>query len=124
MAPRMTRSHPVSFVSSTTNQFIQHRMAWMLRREIPPFDEQAYQSSYEACRRGRSKSILPSDQWTQGVATAATFQEVTRNSRASVVTILGERRAATVVLGTVVAEDGRILTIAGRLPAETRVSTA
>ena len=56
---------PRSFVSSTTNQFIQHRMAWMLRREIPPFDEQAYQSSYEACRRG-DESILPSDQWTQG----------------------------------------------------------
>ena len=111
-------SFPPRLISSTTNQFIQHRMAWMLRREIPPFDEQAYQSSYEACRRS-DESILPSDQWTQGVATAATFQEVTRNSRASVVTILDEA-GRDVVLGTVVAEDGRILTIAGRLPAEPR----
>ena len=53
-----------------------------------------------------------------GVATAATFQEVTRNSRASVVTILDGRAATS--SGTVVAEDGRI-DDCWRLPAETEV---
>jgi len=105
--------------SCTTNLFIQHRMDGMLRREIALFDQRGSERFQESYRRVDDEEILPPDQWTQGQVTAKVFQDVIRDSRRSVATILDEA-GRDVAQGTIVESDGWIVTMASTLPADPR----
>jgi hypothetical protein len=89
----------------------------MLRCEIAPLDEKAWERFQREYLWVEDDEILPREHWTQGEATARAFQAVIRDARPSAVSILDEL-GRDVVLGTVVRADGWIATIASMLPAQ------
>lgn len=105
--------------SSTTSRFIRRHLDVMLRREIAPFDEMAWQQLNDHYRRDNDENILPRVQWTQGRANAKAFQDVIRDSRPSVVSVLDEIDHE-VAYGTIVEANGWIVTMASTLPAQPR----
>ena len=104
--------------STTTTQFIQQHLDGMLHREITRYDPAAAAKLYESYLR-TGDEILPRDQWSQGRAVGKAFEEIVRDSRRVVVSILdaADRQLA---YGTIVGADGWVVTMASMLPAEPR----
>ena len=105
--------------SSMSSRFIQPRLGGMLRQEISSFDELAWQRLNDNYRRDNGEIILPREEWTQGQVTTEPFQDVIRDSRPSVVSILDEADHE-IAYGTIVEADGLIVTLATSLPAKPR----
>jgi serine protease Do len=120
LSPASARAGPFS---STTNRFIQERLEAMLRREMAAFDEKIAKHFQESYHQIGYDEILPRDQWTQGAVIARAFQDVIRNSRNSVVTILDEADRD-IAQGTIVESDGWIVTMGSTLPADPRCRLA
>jgi S1-C subfamily serine protease len=104
-------------LSAKTNRLIQQHFDPMLRCEIAPFDEKAWERFQRGYLWVEDDEILRREHWTQGDATASAFHAVIRDARPSAVSILDEL-GRDVVLGAVVRADGWIATIASMLPAQ------
>jgi serine protease Do len=109
--------------SSTTSRFIEGHLGRMLRGEIAQYDQTANERFYESYRRTVEDDFLPREHWTQGRAIARAFQDVIRDSRCVVVSILDEADRH-VSCGTIVEANGLIVTMASTLPAEPRCRLA
>ena len=94
----------------------------MLRNEIAAFDQEVRGSLRESSRQAKERKILPRDHWTQGERTARAFRDAIRihgtaSPRFSTRRADGRPR-------TVVDADGWVMTAAGTLPAEPKVSAS
>ena len=82
---------PIGPWSTTTSRFIEGHLGKMLRGgEIVQFDQTANARFYESYSRTVEDDFLPREHWTQGRAIARAFQNVIRDSRSVVVSILDE----------------------------------
>jgi hypothetical protein len=115
-SPDFARVGPLS---STTSRFVQRRLDEMLGREIAPLDEMAWQRPNDHWRRDNDETILARAQWTQGRATAKAFQDLIRDARPGVVSILDETDHE-VAYGTIVKADRWIVTMASTRSAQPR----
>jgi serine protease Do len=103
--------------SAKTGGFIQEHLNAMLRREIAPLDEKAWESFQDGYLRVEDDEVLLREHWTQGEATARAFRGIIRNARPCIVSILDELGRDS-VLGAIVEANGWVATIASMLPAE------
>lgn len=108
---------PEMLFNADTSSVIQQVTPRMLQREIAPDDFAVRKTRVD--RLLKAGDILPVAQWTQGSATGAAFRKRIESVTACVVELLDAGNQQ-VELGTVVASDGWILTVASLLPAKPR----